>query len=180
MGRQTVNSTQAMQLEEINRLEVMDFVRALGGVFEHSTWVANAVCATRPFATVDALHAAMIMAVRASSAQQQLDLLRAHPELAGRLARAGELTEDSRAEQGSIGLNRLNTQELQHFDELNRAYRKKFGFPFIIAVRDHSKQSIVQNFESRLGNSVDKEIENALGQVFRITRLRLELLVADD
>jgi 2-oxo-4-hydroxy-4-carboxy-5-ureidoimidazoline decarboxylase len=175
-----VTAEQQLRLERINRLPVADFVSALGGVFEHSPWVAGEVCAARPFATVDALHAAMIDAVRRSPLQVRLDLLRAHPELAGRLARAGELTDDSLAEQGSIGLNRLSAAEFARFDELNRAYREKFGFPFIIAVKEHSKEGIVRSFESRLDNALDTEIENALGQVFRITRLRLAQLVADD
>lgn len=168
-----------LHLQQLNALAVDDFVAALGGIFEHSPWVTAKVCAARPFANIDALHAAMIEAVRSSPLHRRLDLLRAHPELAGRLARAGDLTDDSLAEQASTGLNRLNAAQFQRFDELNRAYREKFGFPFIIAVKEHNKEGIVQSFESRLDNTLDTEIENALGQVFRITRLRLELLVTD-
>ena len=162
-----------LHLQQLNGLAVDDFVATLGGIFEHSPWVAAKVCAARPFASLDALHAAMIEAVRSSPLRTRLDLLRAHPELAGRLARAGDLTDDSLAEQDSSGLNRLNATQFQRFDELNRAYRAKFGFPFIIAVKEHTVEGIERIFESRLDNALDTEIENALDQVFRIARLRL-------
>jgi 2-oxo-4-hydroxy-4-carboxy-5-ureidoimidazoline decarboxylase len=174
-----VSDDKQLRLEQLNEVAADEFVAALGGVFEHSPWVAETVCAARPFPDVDALHGAMVTAVRSAPRGVQIDLLRAHPELAGRQAREGQLTADSTSEQGGAGLGRLAEDEFRRFDELNRAYREMFGFPFIIAVKEHSKDSILASFETRLGNSMDVEIEYALGQVFRITRLRLHGSIVD-
>jgi 2-oxo-4-hydroxy-4-carboxy-5-ureidoimidazoline decarboxylase len=155
-----------------------EFLQALGGIFESSPWVAGRVVDARPFASVDALHAAMVAAVRRASTEVQLGLLRAHPDLAGKAARAGVLSGASSAEQSSAGLDRLFDEEREQFSRLNAAYRETFGFPFIIAVRQHDKHGILAAFEARLRNPVAQEIETALGQVAVITRLRLDALVA--
>jgi 2-oxo-4-hydroxy-4-carboxy-5-ureidoimidazoline decarboxylase len=153
-------------------------VRALGGVFEHSPWIAERAFAARPFAGVDALHAAMSDAVRGAGREAQLALLRAHPELAGKEARTGELTRDSTAEQSAAGLNALTRAELERIGALNRRYRERFGFPFIIAVRRHAKDGIFREFEQRLELAPEAELANGLEQVFAITRLRLDGLIA--
>jgi 2-oxo-4-hydroxy-4-carboxy-5-ureidoimidazoline decarboxylase len=167
----------ALTVADVNRMSAQDFRQALGGVFEHSPWIAERAWWARPFVSVQALHAAMRGVVRDASREEQLALLRAHPDLAGRAARAGDLTAASRAEQSSAGLDRLTDAEYERFSCLNAAYRAKFGFPFIIAVRKHDTPAILAAFERRLGNTLETEIEAALAQVFDITWLRLDALV---
>jgi len=165
-------------LSQVNTMPAAEFRAALGGVFERSPWIAERAFAARPFASVDALHVAMADVVKRASRDEQLALLRAHPELAGKEARAGTLTLDSTAEQGSVGLNALSRAELQRIADLNRRYREKFGFPFIIAVRQHTKAGVFAQLESRLANDIDAELRNCLDQVLIITRLRLDALIS--
>lgn len=155
-----------------------EFVAALGGVFEHSPWIAERAFASRPFADTAALHAAMVGVVRGASRDEQLGLLRAHPELAGREAQAGTLTADSTSEQQSAGLDALTRAEMERVGRLNRAYRERFDFPFIIAVRRHTKDGIFAEFERRLENDAESERLECLEQVYIITRIRLDALVA--
>jgi OHCU decarboxylase len=157
-----------------------EFISRFGGVFEHSPFIAE-----RAFddgfvgetLDVDRVHTALVAIFRAASAEERLGVLRAHPDLAGRLAIAGELTEDSKKEQAGAGLDRLSPGEHQRFTELNRAYVEKFGFPFIIAVKGLDKQAILSAFEKRIDNSRDAEFETATAQVERIALLRLEALL---
>jgi len=172
-------SAGVVTLEALNRASRDELEHALGGVFEHSPWIAARALEARPFASVEALHAAMVAVVRRASRDEQLALLGAHPDLAGRAARAGALTNASAAEQSSAGLDRLDDQEYERFGRLNAAYREKFGFPFIIAVRHHDKKQILAAFETRLGNTASQELETALSQVFEIARLRLAALIAE-
>src|SRR5262249_55406194 len=167
-----------LTLADVNRMPPTEFREALGAVFEHSPWVAERACAARPFPSVEALHAAMIRVVCAASPAERLALLRAHPDLAGRAARAGGLSTSSRAEQSGAGLDRLTDDEHERFGRLNAAHPGRFEFPFITAVRRHDKASILAAFEQRLGNTREAEIEAALGQIFDITRGRLDALVA--
>ena len=164
-------------LESLNRASRDELGPLLGGIFEHSPWIAARAVEARPFASVEALHAAMVAVVRGASRDEQLALLRAHPDLAGRAARAGTLTSASASEQSSAGLDRLDDEEHERFGRLNAAYRAKFGFPFIIAVRRHDKTQILAAFEKRLGNTEAQEVEAALAQVFEIARLRLAGLI---
>ncbi len=166
-----------LTLDVANRMDRETFVQALGGVFESSPWIAERGWAARPFASVAAMHGAMCDAVREASRARQLALLSAHPDLAGKAARAGAITASSMAEQASAGLDRLTDDEYERFARLNRAYAAKFGFPFIIAVRLHDKAGILAAFERRLGNTLDGEIAAALDQIFAITRLRLQALM---
>jgi len=166
-----------LTVPDVNRMSAPQFRGTLGGVFEHSPWIAERARAARPFASLEALHAAMVRVVRGASRQEQLALLRAHPDLAGRAARAGTLSAASLAEQSSAGLDRLTDEEHERFGRLNAGYREKFGFPFIIAARRQDKAAILAAFERRLGNTVEEEIEAALAQVFDIARLRLDALV---
>lgn len=161
-------------LAEINALDRAGFVARLGGIFEHSPWIAERAAAARPFASLAALHAAMARAMRAGSEAEKLALLRAHPELAGREAQEGRLTADSRGEQKSAGLDRLDAAEMQRLAELNAAYRAKFGFPFIIAVRARTKDQILAEFARRLARGEADEFATALGEVETIARIRLE------
>jgi len=162
---------------EANGLDRDAFVARFGGVFEHSPWVAERAWLRRPFVSLDALHAAMMAAVREAPREEQLALVRAHPELAGREATQGALTADSSSEQGRLGFTRLSRDEFERMARLNRAYREKFGFPCIVALRLHaSRGSVMQEMERRIGNDADTELKNALEQIGHIARGRLERL----
>lgn len=163
-----------ISLDELNRAEPAQFVAILGGIFEHSPWVAEQVVGRRPFPTLIALHESMIVAVRTVDDARKLALLKLHPDLAGKAAQAGTMTVDSKSEQGGAGLDRLSAQELERLHFLNTAYKAKFGFPFILCVRRHTKDSIFRKFESRLESNLAAEYEVALQEIFRITALRLE------
>jgi 2-oxo-4-hydroxy-4-carboxy-5-ureidoimidazoline decarboxylase len=169
----------ASSLETLNRLGRDEFRRALGGLFEQSPWVADRAFDRRPFASLEALHEAMAQVVGRASREEQLALIRAHPDLAGKAARAGAMSAASVAEQSSAGLDRLTEEEYERFEHLNGAYREKFGFPFVIAVRQRHKDAILGAFEARLGNGLDDEVEVALMQIAEIARTRLDLLVKD-
>jgi 2-oxo-4-hydroxy-4-carboxy-5-ureidoimidazoline decarboxylase len=161
-------------LDQLNTLSDADFTAALGDIFEHSPWVAQAAAAKRPFATLAVLHEAMIAAVRAAPEETRLALVKAHPDLAGKAARAGAMTADSVNEQGSVGLDRLNETEYARFQSLNDAYQAKFGIPFIVCVRRHTKDSILSEFERRLAEGKGDAVETALGEISRIAALRLD------
>ena len=169
---------EAVTLERLNAAEGGQFVAALGDVFEHTPCVAETIQAKRPFPTLAALYAAMIEAVRSAEPAWRLALIRAHPDLAGKAARAGAMTSDSTAEQASAGLDRLSEQEFTRFHRLNDAYRKKFGIPFIVCVRRHTKDSILRQFERRLQHDQAAESEAALAEIFRIVALRLDQRVS--
>lgn len=162
-----------VMLGELNGMGSADFAAAIGDSFELAPWVAEAAAARRPFTTVTALHQAMMGALRAAPRERQLDFLRGHPDLAGKAARAGDLTDDSRREQASVGLDSLDEEAFARFHRLNDAYKAKFGFPFMICVRRHTRDSILAQFERRLGNDGATEFAAALQEVFYITRLRV-------
>lgn len=163
-----------LTLDRLNKTSAQEFVAAIGDVFEHSPWVAERASAKRPFASVRAVLDAMIAAVKSASKDEQMTLLRAHPDLAGKAARAGTLTSDSTAEQASVGLDQLSEREYGSFQGLNTNYQTKFGMPFIVCVRRHTKDSILRQFEKRIDNSATQEFEIALSEVFRIAALRLD------
>lgn len=156
------------------------FVARFGGVYEHSPWVAEAVWdAGRLPDDAEALADAMAAVVEAAGEPAQLALLHAHPDLAGRLAVAGGLTPHSSAEQAAAGLDRCTPAEFAEFQRLNAAYRARFGFPFIIAVRGLERAAILTAFRRRVGNDRAAEFREALDQVHRIARLRLLALAAE-
>jgi 2-oxo-4-hydroxy-4-carboxy-5-ureidoimidazoline decarboxylase len=160
-------------LDQLNAADSAGFVAALGGIYEMSPWVAERAFAARPFATVADLNAAMQATVMTAGEAEQLALIRAHPELASKVARAGALTPESRREQGGLGLDRLSDAEFARFERLNAAHAKRFGFPFILCVRRHTRDSILDQFERRLGNTPDEERAAALAEIGYIARLRL-------
>jgi len=170
-------ATQTPALDTVNALDRSGFVARLGGIFEHSPWVAERAWPARPFAGVAELHAAMTRAMRAGSEAEKTALLRAHPALAGREAKAGTLTAASTGEQKSAGLDRLDAGEMQRLVEMNAAYRAKFGFPFIIAVRARTKDQILAEFAQRLAREPAVERAAALAEVETIARIRLERLL---
>ena len=160
-----------------------DFIARFGGVFEHSAFIAErAYDRGLIFVPLRAtgVHQAMVAVFRNASREERLGVLRAHPDLAGRLAIAGGLTEDSRKEQAGAGLDRLSPAEYARFTELNTSYTEKFGFPFIIAVKGLNKDDILAAFEARIGNTVGREFETAKTQVERIALLRLNALLPGD
>ena len=156
------------------------FVARFGGVFEHSPWVAERIWHKAPFASAEALHREMMHAVRNARPAEILALIRAHPELAGREAKQGGLTADSSGEQGRLGLTSLAPEEFARMQEINRAYREKFGFPCIVALRFHvTRASVMAEMERRLGNNEETELRNALEQIGHITRGRLDRLFGE-
>lgn len=167
-------------LADLNRMSAAEFVSALGGIFEHSPWIPDRTAAKRPFGSLDSLHGAMVAAMWAATESEKLELLRAHPQLAGKEADAGTLTAHSTSEQDSVGLTRLTPDEKARIVSLNAAYLEKHGFPFIIAVKLRTKREIFSEFERRVNNPRDIEFTTALSEVGRIARIRLEALLDDE
>jgi len=175
----TDDRRQGIPLDEVNRLSEGEFVRRFGGVLEGSPHFAGRVWRERPFGSFDELHGAFVRAVREAPESERLALVRAHPDLAGKAAVAGELTPESAGEQASAGLDRLTPDEYEEFGRINREYRERFGFPLVVCVREHTKASILSSAGERLGRTRDEELETAVGEVLKIARLRLEDVVED-
>jgi allantoate deiminase/N-carbamoyl-L-amino-acid hydrolase len=172
-------------LQHLNSLDAATFIDTLRGIYEHSPWIPERAAVHRPFASLAALKLALQEAVTQASEDEQLSLLRAHPELAGKAAIAGELTAESTGEQAASGLNRCSPEEYALLHRLNAAYNDKFGFPFILAVKGPTgkgltRQAIIATFERRLKNRRQDELQEALRQVHRIAEIRLnDLLKAE-
>ena len=166
-------STIPITLTEVNALSHDEFVAAFGPLFEGSPWIAAATWPARPFAGIDQLHQALCATMYAAPNDRQVALIQAHPDLAGKAAIAGELTAESAREQSSAGLSRLAPEQFETFTRLNRAYREKFGFPFVICAREHSATNILEHFATRLEHQRAQEIDTALGEIAKIARLRL-------
>jgi len=164
-------------ITELNAVSDEEFVAALAGIYEHSDWVPRRILPARPFGTLEDLRLAMQSTVEDAPDEEKLALIRAHPDLAGKLARAGALTDSSRREQAGLGLDRLSDDEYEAFSANNTAYREKFGFPFIICARLTTKQGVLDAFTRRLPNSPESEVTEAMKQIHEIARLRLEDLV---
>lgn len=157
-----------------------EFIRVLGGIFEHTPWIAERAYERRPFANVDALHRAMLAALAAAPREAKLALICAHPELAGKEAAAGTMTADSVGEQSSAGLDRCTADELARLRAGNTAYREKFGFPFVMAVKGKSRPEILAALAERIGNTREAEFARCLHEIGKIARLRLDALLGDD
>jgi len=168
------------QLSELNHCSKDEFVAALANIFEHSPWVAEAVAVLRPFAGIGALFAAMTAAVDRAPDEARLKLIKAHPDLANKTQRAAGLTAESGAEQDSVGLDRLSDAEFEAFERANTAYRTKFGFPYIVCVRRHTRDSILRDFAHRLPNEASAEIRTSIAEICRIAALRLDQSIASD
>jgi urate oxidase len=166
-------------LNELNALDKDAFVAALGGVFEGEPWMVAQAWRARPFASIDALEAALMQPVYDAPEERQVALIRAHPDLVGRAALAGTLRPASTAEQAAAALDRLSSEEIAQFTRLNAAYREKFGFPFVICARENKKASILAAFAARQGNTRELEIAAALGEVAKICQLRLRDMVEE-
>jgi OHCU decarboxylase len=163
--------SQKISLSRVNTMTKKAFVDCFENIAEHAPWVAEAAAGERPFADVEAMIAAFAKAVKNAPRQRQVDLLCAHPDLAGK---AKEITDDSRREQKGAGLNALNPAEFARFNALNQNYREKLGFPFIFAVKGATKYAILDAFERRITNDAQTEFETALAEVCKILRFRLE------
>lgn len=170
-----------VSLAELNQLDEGRFVALLGGVFEHSPWVAQQAWRQAPFQSREGLFGALYDEVRTAPEERQLALIRAHPELAGREAKKGSLTADSSSEQGRLGFLSLDRSHFEQMAELNRTYRQRFGFPCIVALKLHdSRASVMAEMQRRLGNTVQAERAAALEQIRHIARGRLERLVGEN
>jgi OHCU decarboxylase len=162
-----------MTLAELNALDQKSFVAALGWIFEDSPWVAERAFNARPFASVDALHAAMIDQVERATFAESLALLKAHPDLGAR----ARLSQASTTEQAGVGLDTLTPGEFEQLHRLNAAYRQRFGFPFLLAVKGSTKHDILRALQARMEATPEDEYREALRQVYRIARFRLEDLI---
>ncbi|MDE0044570.1 MAG: 2-oxo-4-hydroxy-4-carboxy-5-ureidoimidazoline decarboxylase [bacterium] len=163
----------ALTLEAINRADADGFTAVLGDVFESSPWFARRAHRHGPFTSTAALIRAMTRVLDEAADEEKLAFIRAHPDLAGKAARARDLEPDSTREQASAGLDRLSDADFTLFMDLNRRYREKFGFPFIIAVRDHTLDSIIEAFHRRLESDPQTEMAEALANIARIVSLRI-------
>jgi len=162
-----------MSVVDANALDNAAFVARYRELFEHSPWVVERAAQRRPF---DDVHRGLMQVVLEASQVDQIALIRAHPELAGKAAIGRTLTAASAAEQASAGLDRLSEDEFKRFHALNQAYRHRFGFPFVICVRLHDKAGILAALERRLDASRNEEISTALAEIGKIVHLRLEAL----
>jgi len=169
-----------LKLSDLNVCSKDDFAAALANVFEYSPWIAEQAAVLRPFADVNELFAAMKSVVDRAPEEVRIALIRAHPDLANKTQRAAGLTAESNAEQNSAGLDRLSDAEFLAFERVNNAYRAKFGFPYVVCVRRHTRDSVLRDFERRLPNDAKAETQTSIGEIFRIAALRLDQLVASE
>ncbi|WP_425414768.1 2-oxo-4-hydroxy-4-carboxy-5-ureidoimidazoline decarboxylase [Peribacillus kribbensis] len=156
-------------IEKINQTNTRQFVEMVGGVFEHSPWIAEEADALKPFSSLSHLHERMVAIVKNAPSGQQLALIQAHPNLGEKAA----MTDDSKVEQKGAGLQDLSLQEYEQFISLNQTYMETFGFPFILAVRGKNKYEIYQSMKERLENSTSTEFQTALEEIYKIAWLRL-------
>jgi OHCU decarboxylase len=174
------NPSKRISIGEVNGLEREEFVAWFGPLFEGSPWIAERAWDEHPFESLEDLHRALQGAMYGASREEQLGLIEAHPDLAGKAAVAGDLTPESTREQAAAGLDRLSPEEYESFIRMNDAYRSKFGFPMVVCVREHTKETILEQAEARLKHSRSEEVEIALGEISKIAHLRLQDLVEQD
>ena len=165
-------------VSSVNALSEVDFVKLLEGIYENSPWVAMAAFSMRPFANAEALRAALQIVVDSSSRESQRELICEHPDLAGRVARSGQLTDASTQEQGRLGLERLSDEEYEIFDRLNEAYKERFQFPFVICVGlVEDRKDLLKAFQKRIENTLEEEHDTAISEIHKIARIRLRELI---
>jgi OHCU decarboxylase len=167
-------------MRALNEMALEHFVSVCGRFYEHSPWIAQRASTKKPFRSIGQLHEAMSGVVRAASADEQVGLICAHPDLVGRLAREGRLTRESAGEQAAAGLDALTSDEIAAFERHNAAYRERFGFPFVICARENRKDAILAAFPKRLANSREQEIAAALAEIDKIARLRMNDAIWED
>jgi 2-oxo-4-hydroxy-4-carboxy-5-ureidoimidazoline decarboxylase len=171
--------TNPISIRDLNALDQESFVRIVGPVFENSPWIARETWSRRPFSNVTHLHEALCETVRAASEGDWIELINAHPDLAGREAQARQLTAQSESEQAAAGMESLTSQQSAELMQGNRLYRDRFGFTFVICARLNQKEAILQQLQQRLRHNRSEEIETALTEIFKIAHLRLGDLVSD-
>ena len=167
----------SMDLEEVNKMGYAEFISAFRGVFEHGALAAATVWGAGPFPSSAALHEAFLRFLQRLDPEAKKGVVRCYPDLAGKLAGEGALTEESLSEHKAAGLLELSEEERAELVALNDRYKEKFGFPFVICARENKKDSILRGIKSRLGNSVSEEVENALAEIGKISRLRIANIV---
>jgi OHCU decarboxylase len=167
-------------MKGVNQLDRAAFVERFGPLFEHSPWVADEAWEDHPFASQEDLFEALQAALYAAPRERQLALIRAHPDLAGKAAIAGDLTPESTREQVAAGLDRLTPEQHARILALTAAYRERFGFPFVVCAREHTADSIIATAQGRLAQDPDDEERTALAEIAKIAALRLADLVDDD
>lgn len=170
---------ETLTAEQASRMEREEFVRRVGGVVEDSPWVAERAWEQRPFSNFEELREALVDAMYRATREEQISLIKAHPDLAGKAAMGGELTPESTGEQASAGLDRLSEEEFEAFTRMNRDYRERFGLPMVVCVREHDKDSILRFASERLENSHEQEIDTALAEISKIATLRLRGVIQD-
>lgn len=170
---------ETLTAEQASGMECEEFVRRIGAIFEDSPWVAGRAWQRRPFSDFAELRDALMDEMYAASREEQVKLIKAHPDLAGKAAVAGALTPESTGEQASAGLDRLSQEEYEAFTRMNRDYRERFGLPMVVCVREHDKESILRFAGERLANSTEQEIDTALAEISKIATLRLRDLIQD-
>ncbi len=162
-----------VSLAELNRMPKSQFLAALDGLFEHTPWVTRRIVGWRPFLSLQSMHSTMMEMVYESAIVEKMALIRAHPDLVGKLAKEGKLTRESTAEQQAAGLMNLSAAEVGLFERYNAAYHEKFDFPFVICARENKKEAILAAFPVRLKHTHEEEIYEALGEIGQIAWLRL-------
>lgn len=170
-------ATTQLSIDEVNSLSHARFVEVFGSLFEGSPWIVERAWSSRPWEDLDRLHRALCAVMYGARQEEKEALIRAHPDLVDEAALAGTLTAESTREQAAAGLDRLSPEERATFTSLNKEYRERFGFPFVICARENKKESIVAGFAARLHNTRDQEIGAALIEIAKIARLRLRDLI---
>ncbi|WP_407269455.1 2-oxo-4-hydroxy-4-carboxy-5-ureidoimidazoline decarboxylase [Radiobacillus sp. PE A8.2] len=165
-----------LSMDDLNQLDKDQFVHELGDVFEHSPWVAKKAVAFRTFSSLQALHQRMVEIVNNAPFEEQLELIRAHPNLGEKI----EMSDDSTKEQQGAGLQNLTVEEYNSFQSLNKAYMEKFGFPFIFAVKGKNKHDIHDAMKKRVNHTEEEEFETALSEIYKIALFRLQAKIAED
>ncbi len=166
-----------LTLEQLNQLNHEEFTRELSEIYEHSPWISHESWHLIPFSSIEDLHKKMCGIIRKASQAQKLDLIRAHPDLAGKLAVSGDLPHHSMEEQQSAQLDKLTPEQFESMSWLNIRYKEKFGFPFVICVKDHTRESILDCFKERLKSDRKTEMDAALEQICRIAWHRLQVVL---
>jgi allantoate deiminase len=179
-ARVVENLVRRPTLKMLNAMPRDPFVAVCGRFFEHSPWIAQQAWNDRPFASLDDLHKKMCAWVASAKLEKRVQLIEAHPDLVGRLAREGKLTRESNAEQSAAGLSELSENEIAAFERFNKSYREKFGFPFVICARQNRKEAILAAFPNRLENSREQEIAAALDEIYKIAQLRMVDAISED
>ena len=175
-----MGKTAKTPLRRLNVMNAHGFVRTLGHVFENSSWVAERAFQLHPFASIADLHEKLCHTLAAASEEEKLALIRAHPDLVGKMAQAGQLTPHSAAEQAAAGLDKLSPEEVESFQAYNDVYRETFGFPFVICARENKKEAILAAFPRRLKHTREREIDVAIEEICKIAHLRVLDAVSEE